>query len=88
MKKCLCILTMSLFVFVGFSTEAFSGVPPWMEPFVNPNPTYKFDWAFSRGVTAQANSGQWYDTGLYAHVGQSRGDGTSYTASTPSKLIL
>jgi len=76
MKKCYCILMMSLFVFVGFSTSAFSD----MDGFANPRPTYEFDWAFGTGTTSQGTSGSWYPIGLNPQVGQSTGEGTAYNS--------
>ncbi|MFH1549077.1 MAG: hypothetical protein ABIH04_00805, partial [Planctomycetota bacterium] len=84
MKKCYCILMMSLFVFVGFSTSAFPATsylgdePAWMDQFADPQPVYIFDWTYSMGGARTDINGNWISSSLNPHVGQSRADGVRF----------
>ena len=78
------IAIITVFSLLWISSEAFSyydkwSVPSWMDPFADPRPVYKYDWAFGTGGAGTDNNGVWYNTGLYPNVGKSRGDGTVYS---------
>ncbi|MFH1549761.1 MAG: PEP-CTERM sorting domain-containing protein, partial [Planctomycetota bacterium] len=86
MKKQLVIIAaIAIFSFLWVSSEAFSTggytgeEPDWMKPFADPQPVYKFDWAFGTGSVRQGEDGRWYDISLSESAGKSRGDGTAYT---------
>ncbi|MFH1550419.1 MAG: hypothetical protein ABIH04_07675 [Planctomycetota bacterium] len=83
-KKLTIITVIAAFAFLWISSEAFPytdkwGVPSWMQPFADPQPVYKFDWAFSHGGATADINGKWISTNLTNAVGESRGDGTAYT---------
>ncbi|MFH1549636.1 MAG: hypothetical protein ABIH04_03665 [Planctomycetota bacterium] len=74
------ITIIAVFSILWISSAALS-VPDAELPFANPQPVYTFDWTFGLGGAGQDINGNWIETGLNPHIGQSAADGLNYSNS-------